>query len=74
MWAMRRRWIGAGIVGAVLAGGTVAAVHLAQPDPALRTLSVGSFPYAVAMSADCISERGRGVRKISAVEVVVRRP
>src|SRR5207253_5583212 len=51
MWAMRRRWIGTGIVVAVLAGSTVAAVRLAQPDPALRTFGVGAFPYAVAVSA-----------------------
>ena len=48
---MRRRWIGTGLVLAVLAGGTVAAVRLAQPDPALRTFGVGAFPYAVAVSA-----------------------
>jgi DNA-binding beta-propeller fold protein YncE len=47
---MRRRWIRTGLVLAVLAGGTVAAVRLARPDPALRTFSAGSFPYAVAVS------------------------
>src|SRR5437763_1306842 len=49
-WMMRRRWIGTGFVLAVLAGGTVAAVRLAQPDPTLRTFGVGAFPYAVAVS------------------------
>ena len=48
---MRWRWIGTGLVLTVLAGATVAAVRLAQPDPALRTFSVGAFPYAVAVSA-----------------------
>src|SRR2546423_14724499 len=48
---MRRRWIGTGFGLAALAGGTVAAVRLAQPDPALRTFGVGAFPYAVAVSA-----------------------
>jgi DNA-binding beta-propeller fold protein YncE len=48
---MRRRWTGIGVVLAVLAGGTVAAVRLAQQDPALRTFGVGAFPYAVAVSA-----------------------
>ena len=48
---MRRRWIGTGFVLAVLAGGTVAAVRLAQPDPTLRTFGVGAFPYAVAVNA-----------------------
>src|SRR5437763_13875803 len=50
-WMMRRRWIGTGFVLAVVAGGTVAAARLAQPDPALRTFGVGAFPYAVAVSA-----------------------
>src|SRR5438067_174679 len=50
-WMMRRRWIGTGFVLAVLAGGTVAAVRLAQPDPTLRTFGVGAFPYAVAVNA-----------------------
>jgi DNA-binding beta-propeller fold protein YncE len=40
-----------GLVLAVLAGGTVAAVRLAQPDPTLRTFGAGAFPYAVAVSA-----------------------
>jgi DNA-binding beta-propeller fold protein YncE len=48
---MRWRWTGIGLVLAVLAGGTVAAVRLAQPDPALRTFGVGAFPYAVGVSA-----------------------
>src|SRR3954451_22966939 len=49
-WAMRRRWIRTGLMLAVLAGGTVAAVRLVRPDPALRMFSAGSFPYAVAVS------------------------
>ena len=48
---MRRRWIGTGLVLAVLAGGTVVAVRVAQPDPTLRTFGAGAFPYAVAVSA-----------------------
>src|SRR5919201_3359525 len=48
---MQQRWIGTGLALAVLAGATLAALRLAQPDPALRTFRVGAFPYAVAVSA-----------------------